>query len=178
MRLAHIGLLEEFGNRSLTIHGIMVLAFVNAVLVGLFVGGQVGVVSFVALLNFTAGLWIAHTIHSLGNAVGDDGYTGVVNELFRPEEAPEEGFDTGRFGRFLALVAAVTTVALLTSAQVLSGAIFQLGVVAIGAIALVTAIVGVLIALGASYDESQAQTAAAIDGRDEHTDGAEGAPTR
>ncbi|MFC4245580.1 hypothetical protein ACFOZ7_00935 [Natribaculum luteum] len=156
MKLAHVTLLEDFGTRSLTIHGIMVLAFANAILAGLFVTGQVGLVSFVALLNFTAGLWVAHSIHSLGNEVGDDDYAGVVNELFETDtDDAGEGLDAGRFGRLLGLIAAVTAMALLTSAQVLSGSILSIAVVAIGAVAVVTAIVGFLIALGASYDESQ-----------------------
>ena len=164
MKLAHVSLLEEFGTRSLTIHGIMVIAFANAVLAGLFVSGQIGLVSFVALLNFTAGLWVAHSIHSLGNEVGDDGYAGILNELFDTtatdsDTDTSEGLDTGRFGRLLALIAAVTAIAMLTSAQVLSGQLLSIGVVAVGAIAVVTAIVGFLIALGASYDESQQQWA-------------------
>lgn len=158
MKLAHVTLLEEFGTRSLAIHGIMVLAFANAILVGPFVGGEVGLASFVALLNFTAGLWIAHSIHSVGNATVDD-YTGVLNELFDiSADESGDGFDSGRFGRLLALIAAVTAVSLLTSAQILSGALLSVGVVAVGAIAVVTAIVGFLIALGASYDESQQRT--------------------
>ncbi len=156
MKLAHVTLLEDFGTRSLTVHGIMVLAFANAILAGLFVTGQVGLVSFVALLNFTAGLWVAHSIHSLGNEVGDDDYAGVLNELFETDTDDEgEGLDTGRFGRLLGLIAAVTAMALLTSAQVLSGPILSIAVVAVGAVAVVTAIVGFLIALGTSYDESQ-----------------------
>ncbi len=156
MKLAHVTLLEDFGARSLTVHGIMVLAFANAILAGLFVTGQVGLVSFVALLNFTAGLWVAHSIHSLGNEVGDDDYAGVLNELFETDtDDAGEGLDTGRFGRLLGLIAAVTAMALLTSAQVLSGPILSIAVVAVGAVAVVTAIVGFLIALGASYDESQ-----------------------
>jgi len=158
MKLGHVTLLEAFGTRSLVIHGVMVLAFVNAVLVGLFVGGEIGLVSFVALLNFTAGLWVAHSIHSLGNGVSDDSsYDGVINELFdtTDTETERDGLDTGRFGRLLALIAAVTAVSLLTSAQVLSGPILSVGIVAVGAIAVITAIIGFLIALGASYDESQ-----------------------
>lgn len=155
MRIAHITLLEDFGTRSLTIHGVMVLAFANAILAGLFVEGQLGLVSFVALLNFTAGLWVAHSVHSLGNTATDDEYEGVLNELVDLGGGPSQGLDTGRFGRLLALIAAVTAVSLLTSAQVLSGPIFPIAVVAVGIIAVVTAIIGFLIAVGASYDESQ-----------------------
>lgn len=170
MRLGHVTLLENFGNRSVMIHGIMVLAFVNAVMAGLFVGGQLGVVWFVALLNFTAGLWVAHTIHSLGNAIGDDEYAGVLNELFASDANPEEGIDVGRFGRLLTLVAAVTAISLLTSAQVLSGPILSVTVVAVGAIAVVTAIVGFLIAVGRSYDESERRRIARTESYDRPDD--------
>lgn len=172
MRLAHVQLFEDFGTRSLTVHALMVLAFANAILAGLVIGGELGVVSFVALLNLTAGLWIAHSIHSLGHAVGDGEYQGVLNELLTATDTSEARFDVGRFGRLLGLIAAVTAVALLTSAQVLSGAVFQVAVVAVGAIAVVTAITGVLIALGASYDESQQRWTEQID-RAAETDGGE-----
>ena len=159
MKLAHVSLLEDFGTRSLAIHALMVVAFANAVLAGLFLTGQVGLVSFVALLNFTAGLWLAHSVHSLGNEAAGGEYEGVLNELLDGgTDDSAAGLDTGRFGRLLALVAAVTAVALLTSAQVLPGTVVPIAIVAVGSIAVVTAIIGFLIALGASYDESQRQT--------------------
>ncbi|WP_049921275.1 hypothetical protein [Halopiger djelfimassiliensis] len=164
MKLAHVTLFEDFGTRSLAIHALMALAFVNAVLVGLFVEGKLGLVSFVALLNLTAGLWVAHSIHSLGNVAGGDEYDGVLNELLDiGGDDAGQGLDTGRFGRLLALIAAVTAVSLLTSAQVLPGSVLPIAVVAVGSIALVTAIIGFLIALGASYDESQRQWADRIE---------------
>ncbi|GAB3669093.1 hypothetical protein [Halopiger thermotolerans] len=149
MKIAHVTLLEDFGTRSIVTHALMVLALVNAVLAGLLLEGQLGVVSFVALLNFTAGLWVAHSVHSLGNVGKDTEYEGVLNELW------DTGGDSGRFGRLLALIATVTAVALLTSAQVLDGSLLPVAVVAVGSIALVTAITGFLIALGASYDADQ-----------------------
>lgn len=170
MKLAHVTLFEDFGTRSLAIHAIMVLAFANAVLAGLLVQGQMGVVSFVALLNLTAGLWVAHSIHSLGNVSSDDEYDGVLNELLAGStDDTDRGLDTGRFGRLLALIAAVTAVSLLTSAQVLPGTVFPLAVVAVGSIAVVTAIIGFLIALGAAYDDSARYWAEEIDQR-QYTD--------
>ena len=179
MELAHVSRLESFGTRSLVVHGAMVLTFAGALVAGLFLGGQVGLVSFVALLNFTAGLWVAHSVHSLGNATTDDEYDGVVNELFdtetdaddrsetttdasdRSDTATDVGdrFDTGRFGRLLALISAVTAISLLTSVQVLGGVLFSVAVVAVGAIAVVTAMIGFMIALGAAYDESEGPVA-------------------
>ena len=179
MKLAHVQLFEDFGTRSLAVHAVMVLAFVNAVLAGLFIQGEIGLISFVALLNFTAGLWVAHSIHSLGNVSSDDEYDGVLNELLDRDtsvdtdtDASGSGFDTGRFGRLLALIAAVTAVSLLTSAQVLEGSVLPIAIVAVGAIAVVTAIIGFLIAVGASYDESQQRWADRIDANAE-ADGGE-----
>jgi len=41
-------------------------------IIGLTVDSQLGLVSFVALLNFTAGMWICQSIHSLGAEASDD----------------------------------------------------------------------------------------------------------
>ncbi len=70
----------------------------------------------------------------------------------------ENGLDTGRLGRLLALIGFVTAVSLLTSARVLGEELFSIAVVAIGSIALVTAIIGFLIAAGATYDEQVHET--------------------
>ncbi|MES3162065.1 MAG: hypothetical protein PPP55_10945 [Halorubrum sp.] len=67
--------------------------------------------------------------------------------------ANDGGFDTGRFGRLIALIGFVTAVSLLTSARVLPSELFSIAVVAIGSVALVTAITGFLIAGAATYDE-------------------------
>jgi putative effector of murein hydrolase LrgA (UPF0299 family) len=66
------------------------------------------------------------------------------------------GIDAGRLGRLLLLIGVVTAVSLLTSAQVLPSDLFSIAVVAIGSIALVTAIIGFLIAVGATYDGQMA----------------------
>ncbi len=70
----------------------------------------------------------------------------------------EASVDTGRLGRLLLLIGFVTAVSLLTSARVLPGDLFSVAVVAIGSIALVTAIIGFLIAAGATYDEQVTST--------------------
>jgi len=72
---------EDFGFRSLLTHGLMAVAFVGAIVSALVVEGQVGLVSFVAFLNFTAGLWVAHSIHSLGNAASGDDYEGILKVI-------------------------------------------------------------------------------------------------
>jgi hypothetical protein len=64
----------------------------------------------------------------------------------------EPGFDTGRFGRTLVLIGFVTAVFLLLSANRLGDELFQIGAVAIGAVGLITAIVGFLIAAGSAFD--------------------------
>ena len=62
-------------------HALMAIGFVGAVVSGLFIEGQIGTISMVAFINFTAGLWISHAIHSLGNAATDDEYNGVLFEV-------------------------------------------------------------------------------------------------
>lgn len=156
MKLAHLSFLEDFGSRSLLLHGIMGITFVNAVLVGLLVGDELGEPLFLALLALTSGLWLSHTVHSLGTVVADGEYEGVLNELFDTGSAGS-GFDVGRFARLVSLVAVVTVISLLTSAQRLSSPAFSVVAVLVGVIALVTAIAGFLIALGASYDAGQPQ---------------------
>ncbi len=73
--------LVDFGTRSLVTHAIMAVTLVAGLGIGLAVDSRVGVVSFVALLNFTAGMWVCQSIHSLGNAAREDEYDGVINEL-------------------------------------------------------------------------------------------------
>jgi hypothetical protein len=74
-------LLVDFGTRSIVTHAIMALGFLGAVISGLFVSGRVGVISMVAFINFTAGMWICQSIHSLGNAATEDDYEGVLMEV-------------------------------------------------------------------------------------------------
>ncbi|MFB6296827.1 MAG: hypothetical protein ABEH66_08345 [Halobacteriales archaeon] len=71
--------LADFGTRSLVTHAIMAVTFLGAVVSGLFVEGDLGLVSFVAFVNFTAGMWICQTIHSLGNAGAGNDYGGVLS---------------------------------------------------------------------------------------------------
>lgn len=73
--------LADFGVRSIVTHAIMALTFISAVLSGLFVNGRVGLISFVAFLNFTAGLWVCQSIHSLGNSATSDDYRGVLRAI-------------------------------------------------------------------------------------------------
>lgn len=73
--------LADFGTRSLVTHSLMALGFAGAVVSGLFVEGQLGIISMAAFINFTAGLWISQSIHSLGNAATEDEYEGVLKEL-------------------------------------------------------------------------------------------------
>ncbi len=75
--------LADFGTRSIVTHVIMALGFAGAVVSGLFVEGQVGLISMVAFINFTAGIWICQSIHSLGNAGTDSDYEGVLMEVLR-----------------------------------------------------------------------------------------------
>ena len=67
--------LQDFGTRSLLTHGIMAVSLVGSVVAALFVEGTIGLLSFVALLNFTAGMWVCQSIHSVGNP----DYRGIAN---------------------------------------------------------------------------------------------------
>jgi hypothetical protein len=81
MALGSLRGLADFGTRSLVTHAIMAVTFVAAVASALFVEGQVGLVSFVAFVNFTAGMWVCQSIHSLGHGAAGGDYEGVVPEL-------------------------------------------------------------------------------------------------
>jgi hypothetical protein len=73
--------LADFGSRSILTHAIMAFTFLGAVVSALAVDGQIGLVSFVAFVNFTAGMWICQSIHSLGNSAAGSDYEGVLNEV-------------------------------------------------------------------------------------------------
>jgi hypothetical protein len=75
--------LADFGTRSILTHVIMGFGFFGAVVSGLFVDGLAGQVSLVAFINFTAGMWICQSIHSLGNAGTDSEYEGALVEVLR-----------------------------------------------------------------------------------------------
>jgi hypothetical protein len=66
------------------------------------------------------------------------------------------GFDRARLARNLTLIVFVTAVSLFVLAERLSvdDQVFQIGVVAIGAVAIVTAIIGFLIAVESAFEES------------------------
>jgi hypothetical protein len=67
----------------------------------------------------------------------------------------EKNFDRGRLLRLLTLIVFVTAVSLFVLAARLDvgGELFQVGVVAIGAVAVVTAITGFLIAVESAFEE-------------------------
>ena len=77
----HLRQLREFGTRSLVVHSMMAVTFVAAIGSAFFLSGQIQLVSFVAFVNFTAGLWVSHSVHSLGNAFTEDEYEGITGEL-------------------------------------------------------------------------------------------------
>ena len=73
--------LADFGTRSLVTHAIMAATLLGAVGSAFLLEGEVGLVSFVAFVNFTAGVWICQSIHSLGNAYAGGEYEGVIQAL-------------------------------------------------------------------------------------------------
>lgn len=177
MNMGHMARLEDFGTRSLVTHAIMAVTFTGAVATGLFVDGQIGLVSFVAFLNFTAGVWVAQSTHSLGNARTDDSYDGILSVLADTTgEKTYRGLDTGRLARLLTLIAVVTAVSLLVSGEVLSGAVASIGAVAIGVVALVTAMVGFLIAMSSAYDAAERERFQTVE-RGSSEPGSPGQPT-
>ena len=64
------------------------------------------------------------------------------------------GLDVGRLARLLTLIAVVTMISTLASASVLPSDVQAIAFVAVGSVAFVTAVIGFLIAVGSSYDES------------------------
>ena len=64
----------------------------------------------------------------------------------------EPGLDRGRFGRTLILISFVTAVFLILTANRLGDEVFRIGAFAIGTVAVITAIVGFLIAAGSAVD--------------------------
>jgi hypothetical protein len=83
----------------------------------------------------------------------DGGTTASTESETEPETGGGGGIDLGRLGRTLALVGFVTAVFVLLTANRLDGALVQVGVVAIGTVAFITAIVGFLVAAGSRFDE-------------------------
>ena len=63
------------------------------------------------------------------------------------------GVNTRRFARSLILIVLVTAVFLFVAAERLDRDLFQIGAVAIGSVAIVTAITSFLIAVASYYDE-------------------------
>ncbi|WP_336327242.1 hypothetical protein [Halovenus sp. HT40] len=66
---------QPFGIRSLITHAIMAVTLMGAILSAFVLEGEVGRISFVAFVNFTAGMWICQSIHALGNPQ----YEGVLS---------------------------------------------------------------------------------------------------
>lgn len=75
--------LGDFGVRSLVTHAIMAATLLAAVASAFLLEGRIGLVSFVAFLNFTAGMWVCQSIHSLGNTYAGGDYRGVIATLRR-----------------------------------------------------------------------------------------------
>lgn len=73
--------LADFGTRSLVTHAFMGASFTAAIASAFLIEGTVGLVAFAAFANFTAGMWLCQSIHSLGNAFTDSDYRGVLEEL-------------------------------------------------------------------------------------------------
>ena len=90
--------------------------------------------------------------HGRRTVEGPDAVRPVVYTRSRPHSS-DDRIDAARLGRLLPLIGLVTAVSLLTSAQIFPSDLFSIAVVAIGSIALVTGMIGFLIAAGATYDD-------------------------
>ena len=64
-------------------------------------------------------------------------------------------FDVGRLLRLLVLIAFVSAISILTSAEALEGRLFQISVFAVGSVAFLTAMFAFLIAGSAAYDYTE-----------------------
>jgi hypothetical protein len=83
-----------------------------------------------------------------GTSTETDGVTGTDGAT-----ETDAGIDLGRLGRTLALIGFVTAVFMLLTANRLGGDLVQVGFVAIGTVAFITAVVGFFIAAGSAFDE-------------------------
>jgi len=160
-----LGRLREFGTRSRVVYALMLASFLAALGSAFLLSGQVAVVSFVAFVNFTAGLWIAQTIHTLGHAFAGEPAVEPVVEKRPPAERPGlfEEIAWERFLRVAVVTAFAAAVFVFTATEILSPTLSTIAVGAIGAIALLAAMIGFLIAAAATLDHEQtvAQVAAA-----------------
>ncbi len=69
------------------------------------------------------------------------------------QDKTQSGIDLGRFGRTITLISFVTAVFIMLTANRLTSPVADIGFFAIGVVALITAMVGFLIAAVSIYDE-------------------------
>lgn len=149
--------LREFRVRSLVVYVIVGVSSLLALGSAFLLEGQVAVVSFVAFLNFAAGLAIAQGVHSLGHTIAGapeptvQEPPAVAPALFR-EIAWE------RFLRVAVAVAAAATVFVFTAREILSPTVSAIAVGAIGSIALLAAMFGFLVAAASTLDHEREPT--------------------
>lgn len=146
-------------------------SFLAALASAFLLPGQVGVVSFVAFLNFTAGLWIAQSIHALGHTVAGEPQPAPGEPAVGPGLFEEIAWE--RFLRIGVVLAAAATVFVFTASEVLPPQVSVVAVGAIGAIVLLAAMLGFLIAAASTLDhegrEPSARSVTARNGDDEAT---------
>lgn len=75
--------LRDFGVRSLLIHAVMAVAFGAGLVAGIVIQGESGTIAMVTLIGFAAGMWLAHSVHSLGNALAGEDYGGIIRVVSR-----------------------------------------------------------------------------------------------
>lgn len=154
--------LHQFRTRSRAVHVLMAISFLCALGSAFLLSGQVGMVSFVAFLNFTAGLWIAQLVHSLGHAFEAAGHEGDVEQATTARRAGV--FDEIAWERFLRIavvIAFAASVFVFTASEILPSELSIVAVGAIGAIALLAAIIGFLIAAASTLDHAEERASGA-----------------
>lgn len=149
--------LRAFDARSRLVYGLMAASFVAALASAFLLSGQVAVVSFVAFLNFTAGLWIAQSIHSLGHTVAGEPAP-PAGEPAPAEPSLFENVAWERFLRIAVVVAAAATVFVFTAREILSPTVSAIALGAIGAMALLAAMIGFLIAAASTLEHEGRST--------------------
>ncbi len=149
--------LRNFDTRSRLLYGLMAASFLAALASAFLLSGQVAVVSFVAFLNFTAGLWIAQSIHALGHTVAGEPAP-PAGEPIPAEPSLFEDVAWERFLRTAAVVAAAATVFVFTAREILSPTVSTIALGAIGAIALLAAMLAFVIAAAATLDHESQST--------------------
>ncbi|MFD1568038.1 hypothetical protein [Halolamina litorea] len=144
--------LREYGTRSRAVYVLMLASFLAALVSAFLLPGQLGVVSFVAFVNFTAGLWIAQSVHTLGHTFESESAETVAELPIEQIPSLFEEISWERFVRIVAVTGFAAAVFIFTASEVLPPEISVVATGAIGSIALLAAMLGFLIAAASTLN--------------------------